>query len=79
MRTLLLILATALASETEAGSGTASSAPLAEVTVSVLVYVLVGTVAAVALVVLRSWMISEARPAPPVISTYWGYRGFGVA
>lgn len=72
MRTLLLLLATALASETEVGSGTtSSSADVAEV----IIYVLVGIIAAVGLVTLfRWWCLPEAKLIPPVVNPYWAYR-----
>ena len=73
MRTLLLLIATALASETEVGSGTTSSA--GTTVAEVIIYVLVGIIATVGLVTLfRWWCLPEAKLIPPVVNPYWAYR-----
>jgi len=70
MRTLLLLLATALASEVGSGT-TSSSADVAEV----IIYVLAGIIAAVGLVTLFRWLfLPEAKLIPPVVNPYWAYR-----
>lgn len=74
MRTLLLILATALASEAEVGSGGTTSSTGTSVA-EVIIYVLVGIIAAIGLVTLfRWWCLPEAKLIPPVINPYWAYR-----
>jgi hypothetical protein len=75
MRTLLLLLATALASETEVGSGTTSSA--GTTVAEVIIYALAGIIATVGLVTLfRWWCLPEANRIPPEVNSYRSDRRF---